>query len=168
MRKKIAELLAAVSLIFLAVVFATPLALAQDPDDENDEEMMEEVVVTGSRIKRSTADLMSPISSMDSGVFGECGYVTTAEAVNDFTANAPELNQAAGDGSSSGTGQQFPNLFGLGTGRTLTLVNSHRFVTSSVGLPVYRSGNHRHLWRMEYRSTGLDTVLLALNGVFKA
>jgi outer membrane receptor protein involved in Fe transport len=54
--------------------------------------------------------------------------------MNQFTSNSPALNQAPGNGDSSGDGQQFPNLFGLGTGRTLTLVNGHRFVTTSVGL----------------------------------
>jgi len=95
---------------------------------------IEEVIVTGSRIRRTAADQMAPVGDITSEDFVERGYVTAAEAMNQFTSNIPNLNQADGSGDSSGTGQQFPNLFGLGTGRTLTLVNGHRFVTSSVGL----------------------------------
>jgi outer membrane receptor protein involved in Fe transport len=118
----------------------TPFTFAQDAEPDvsaagtDQEAALEEVVVTGSRIRRSPADQMAPIGTIGSEVFGERGYVSAAQALNEFTSNAPELNQAAGDGTSSGTGQQFPNLFNLGAGRTLTLVNSHRFVTSSVGL----------------------------------
>ena len=107
---------------------------AEDDDVFTDEPILEEILVTGSRIKRSPTDTTAPTGIIGSETFDQRGYVTAAEAINEFTANNPALNQAAGDGSSSGTGQQFPDLFGLGTGRTLTLVNGHRFVTSSVGL----------------------------------
>jgi len=134
MRTKLAEWLAVAASVLVFAVFAAPPVLAQDADEESEESVMEEVTVTGSRIKRSPADQMAPTALVDSRAFGERGYVTSAEALNQITANAPMLNQAPGNGDSSGSGQQFPNLFGLGTGRTLTLVNGHRFVTSSVGL----------------------------------
>jgi iron complex outermembrane receptor protein len=123
----------------MALALSTPWALAQDNQDageegEDEATALEEVIVTGSRIKRSPADQMAPIGTIGAEAFDERGYISAAQAMNDFTSNIPELNQAAGDGTSSGTGQQFPNLFGLGSGRTLTLVNGHRFVTSSVGL----------------------------------
>jgi outer membrane receptor protein involved in Fe transport len=124
--------------LLVLLLTAVP-ALAQTTDESNEADAqvagdIEEVTVTGSRIKRSAADQMAPTGAINSDVFEERGYVSAAQALNTFTANAPQLNQAPGNGDSSGTGQQFPNLFGLGSGRTLTLVNSHRFVTSSVGL----------------------------------
>ena len=126
------------ALLGLILVVLSPLSVAQDQEATTEEEAkegaLEEIIVTGSRIKRSSADQMAPIGSIGSEVFDQRGYVTAAEALNEFTSNIPELNQAPGNGDSSGTGQQFPNLFNLGAGRTLTLVNSHRFVTSSVGL----------------------------------
>ncbi len=123
-------------LAMLATAFA-PLAIAQDEeasDKGTKDATVEEVIVTGSRIKRTAEDQMAPTGVISADVFDQRGYVTTAEAMNQFTSNVPALNQAPGNGDSSGTGQQFPNLFNLGTGRTLTLVNSHRFVSSSVGL----------------------------------
>ncbi|HKX55175.1 MAG TPA: TonB-dependent receptor plug domain-containing protein, partial [Xanthomonadales bacterium] len=140
MKRELTMAMATMRLTWLALALglAAPLAFAQDTADseqEGEEEAaLEEVIVTGSRIKRSPADQMAPIGTIGAEVFDERGYISAAEALNTFTSNVPELNQAAGDGTSSGTGQQFPNLFGLGSGRTLTLVNGHRFVTSSIGL----------------------------------
>lgn len=140
MKQEITMAMATMRLTWLALALglAAPLAFAQDTtdaeEDGEEETALEEVIVTGSRIKRSPADQMAPIGTIGSEVFNERGYTSAADALNTFTSNVPELNQAAGDGTSSGTGQQFPNLFGLGSGRTLTLVNGHRFVTSSVGL----------------------------------
>lgn len=115
------------------LVALLPAAQAVAQDDAV-AETIEEVVVTGSRIRRNAADTIVPTTMIGEQVFGERGYVSAAEALNDVTSINPQLNQAPGDGSSSGTGQQFPELFGLGTGRTLTLVNGRRFVTSSNGL----------------------------------
>lgn len=120
---------------FLTLVFATPQAAAQVAGGAAaGQETVEEIIVTGSRIRRSVADTVAPITLVGGEVFGERGYVSAAEALNEVTSINPQLNQAAGDGSSSGPGQQFPELFGLGTGRTLSLVNGRRFVTSSNGL----------------------------------
>jgi outer membrane receptor protein involved in Fe transport len=142
MRLEASKATRAASIVLFAwlALLAPPLAFGQDTAEEDTQEdatepgEMEEVTVTGSRIKRSPADQMAPIGTIGAEEFDERGYVTAAEALNAFTSNVPVLNQAPGNGDSSGTGQQFPNLFGLGSGRTLTLVNGHRFVTSSVGL----------------------------------
>src|SRR5918997_2508257 len=62
------------------------------------------------------------------------GMVQAGEALNQTTSITPSFPQAPGSGAAAGSGQQFPNLFNLGPGRTLTLVNGRRFVTSSQGL----------------------------------
>ncbi|MBB5519564.1 TonB-dependent receptor domain-containing protein [Amphiplicatus metriothermophilus] len=92
------------------------------------------IIVTGSRIRRSVASTPAPVTTLGAENISDRGYVSAAQALNDITALDPQLNQAPGSGASSGPGQQFPSLFGLGTGRTLTLVNGRRFVTSSSGL----------------------------------
>ncbi len=147
MRREISKILAALpfAALMLILALAAQPVLAQNQagtDQDNTDQAsdndkageLEEVLVTGSRIKRSAADQVAPVGTIGAEEFAERGYITAADALNEFTSNAPELNQAPGNGDSSGTGQQFPNLFGLGAGRTLTLVNGHRFVTSSVGL----------------------------------
>ncbi|MXO66170.1 TonB-dependent receptor domain-containing protein [Altericroceibacterium endophyticum] len=96
--------------------------------------MNDEIIVTGSRIRRDPANESAPRIVLDEQVIEDRGYQTAADALNQITANSPALNQADGSGGTSGSGQQFPNLFGLGAGRTLTLVNGRRMVTSSSGL----------------------------------
>ena len=124
-----------IALPALAVFFVAQPAVAQDADSaEASQEALEEIIVTGSRIRRSAADSIAPIAVISGDTFVERGYVSASEALNDATSITPELNLAPGSGSSGGPGQQFPELFGLGTGRTLTLVNGRRFVSSSTGL----------------------------------
>ncbi len=71
---------------------------------------------------------------VDAQAITDKGFTQVGQVVNDLTSVVPSVPQAAGSGSAAGDGQQFPNLFGLGAGRTLTLVNGRRFVTSSSGL----------------------------------
>ncbi|WP_239804814.1 TonB-dependent receptor domain-containing protein [Croceicoccus hydrothermalis] len=104
-------------------------AIAQDGVVES-----EAIVVTGSRIRRDPSAESAPRTVVEEGVVEDRGFTSAAEALNQLTANTPQLNQADNSGESSGSGQQFPNLFGLGTGRTLTLVNGRRMVTTSSGL----------------------------------
>lgn len=122
-----------------------PAAHAQEAtgDDEaevvageivDDTVVLQRVVTTGSRIQRDVASTAAPVSTIGAEVFTDRGYVSAADALNDMTSIVPQRNQAAGDGSASGDGQQAANLFGLGVGRTLTLVNGRRFVTTSSGL----------------------------------
>jgi outer membrane receptor protein involved in Fe transport len=92
------------------------------------------VIITGSRIRRSATDTIAPVVSIDQQLLTDRGFVSASDALNQVTSIAPALAISPADGGSSGSGQQFPNLFGLGTGRTLTLVNGRRFVTSSSGL----------------------------------
>lgn len=95
---------------------------------------LEEVVVTGSRIRRSATDTSTPIVMVDQQLLSDRGFVSAAQAINQLTSANPALSLASGGGASSGSGQQFASLFGLGAGRTLTLVNGRRMVTSSSGL----------------------------------
>ncbi len=97
-------------------------------------EAVEEIVVTGSRIRRADTDTAAPLRFIDPEFLTDRGFIQTGQALNQMTANIPMNPIAAGNGSAAGSGQQFPNLFGLGAGRTLTLVNGRRFVTSSSGL----------------------------------
>lgn len=92
------------------------------------------IVVTGSRIRRDVADEGTPITVLGEEVVEDRGYTSAAEALNQLTVNSPALSQADNSGEGSGSGQQFANLFGLGAGRTLTLVDGRRMVTSSSGL----------------------------------
>lgn len=93
-----------------------------------------ELVVTGSRIRRADTTTSAPIRAIGPRAFDERGFVQAGQLINDLTSSAPSRPISPGNGSSAGSGQQFPNLFGLGGGRTLTLINGRRMVTSATGL----------------------------------
>lgn len=113
------------SLALVATMAAQP-AFAQDA-----EETVEEVVVTGSRIRRADVETSAPISVVTEQTLTDRGVVQVGDMLNQISSNVPSFPIAAGSGSEAGSGQQFPNLFGLGPGRTLTLVNGRRMVSSS-------------------------------------
>ena len=92
------------------------------------------IVVTGSRIRRAGLDNAAPVAEITSQAITDRGFITAADALNNLPSNAPVLNQADGTGNSSGPGYQAPNLFNLGPGRTLTLFNGRRMVTSGSGI----------------------------------
>lgn len=123
----------AASLGWLALPGVAP-AQVEDTDQVGPDAEIEAIVVTGSRIRRAETETAAPIVTIDDQALTDRGYVSAAGALNQVTSNVPALNLSPADGSASGPGQQFPNLFGLGPGRTLTLVNGRRFVTSSSGL----------------------------------
>lgn len=98
----------------------------------DDEEAVEEIVVTGSRIKRSSfADIDQPAVVVDSELFELAGFTNVADALN----AVPSMGAGITDitlGSGQNVGQQFLDLFNLGTQRTLVVVNGRRFVPGNV------------------------------------
>lgn len=99
--------------------------------------VVQEVVITGSRIHRDASDTTTdaPLTVVGAETLTDRGYTQVGDALNQLTTNTPQFALTPHDGSSSGSGQQFPNLFNLGAGRTLTLVNGRRFVSSGVASP---------------------------------
>jgi iron complex outermembrane receptor protein len=85
-----------------------------------------EVVVTGSRIRRVDTETSAPVSVVGQQDILDRGYANVGEALNKLTSVAPMEPASPGSGPASGSGQQYPNLFNLGVGRTLTLVNGRR------------------------------------------
>jgi outer membrane receptor protein involved in Fe transport len=118
----------------LTVAVIAPPAFAQTASDATAVETGDAIVVTGSRIRRAANSDAAPVIEVGRQQVLDRGYISVAETLNDLPSNRPTLNQADGSGESSGSGIQAPNLFGLGTGRTLTLVNGRRMVTSSSGI----------------------------------
>lgn len=120
----------------LALMLGAVPAMAQSAPDQTDAAADDdgEVVVTGSRIRRAGTDSVLPISVIDQQSITDRGFVSAAQALNNEPSINRQLAQAPGNGNSSGNGIQAPSLFGLGVGRTLTLVNGRRMVTTATGL----------------------------------
>ncbi|MEY4239408.1 MAG: hypothetical protein RL339_2009 [Pseudomonadota bacterium] len=123
----------------LALALVALPAHAQDAPDStaakaSGEDAGEAIVVTGSRIRRSATDTTMPLTVVGAQDLTDRGYFSAAQALNNEPAVNRQLAQANGGGGGSGSGVQAPALFGLGTGRTLSLLNGRRMVTTSTGL----------------------------------
>jgi outer membrane receptor protein involved in Fe transport len=103
----------------------TPKASAPD-------EALQEVVVTGSRIARPEFDNIEPTTAIDSKAFDQRGYLDVGQALAELPAFGVAPSSAANTQAGlGGIAQSFVDLYGLGSQRTLTLVNGRRFVSQS-------------------------------------
>jgi outer membrane receptor protein involved in Fe transport len=97
---------------------------------------LQEVVVTGSHIAESTFTTPTPVTVIDSSVIQSMGLVNVGDVINQMPQNSNFTSAANVGLGNFNIGAQFANLRGLdpffGT-RTLTLVNSQRFVPTSAG-----------------------------------
>lgn len=100
---------------------------------DSDETAGRAIVVTGSRIARPTLDSPTPLTSVSVGELTDDGSISLGDALNDL----PSLRSTFSSGNSSrfiGTaGLNFLDLRGLGTARTLVLVNGKRHITATAG-----------------------------------
>ena len=103
----------------------TPKAAA--PEDTT----LQEVVVTGSRIARPEFDNLEPTATVDSKTFDQRGYLDVGQALSELPAFGVQPSSAANTQAGFGIAQSFVDLYGLGSQRTLTLVNGRRFVSES-------------------------------------
>lgn len=130
------------ALCALALCIVTP-AWAQDslpaaPQDETAAPQNEEdIVVTGSRIVRNGFNAPTPVTVMDAELIANLGQVNVADTLKLIPQNSNfQSDASAGITAGGNVGSSFANLRGLnpffGT-RTLTLVNTRRFVPTSDG-----------------------------------
>lgn len=119
-------------------------AYAQDAAADDEDFEVEEVVVTGSRIKRQGFDTVNPATVVDSEFLELRAFTNVAQALNELPSfGIPGASENGGQ-SGQNVGQNFVNAFGLGSQRTLTLVNGRRVVSQSsvsvTGIGVAGSG----------------------------
>lgn len=119
-------------------------AYAQDAAADDEDFEVEEVVVTGSRIKRTGFDTVNPATVVDSEFLELRAFANVAQALNELPSfGIPGASENGGQ-SGQNVGQNFVNAFGLGSQRTLTLINGRRVVSQSsvsvTGIGVAGSG----------------------------
>lgn len=111
---------------------------------QQDDAQVESIIVTGSRISRPNYDTVEPVIVVGSQDIEERGFSTLGQALNEQPAFGVPGASPVGAQSSFGPGQNFVDFFSLGSQRTLTLVNSRRFVgsnTSSIFGPTGSGGS---------------------------
>ena len=116
--------------IGLGALLGTCLSLLTPPVFAAEEEI-EEIVVTGSFIKRSTADSPTPLSVVTRADIEDIGAVTISDVINTLTFNSGSANTTtAFTGGDASTGNTNINLRNLGPGSTLVLVDGKRVVAA--------------------------------------
>ncbi len=105
-----------------------------------EEGTIEEVVVTGSYIKGTPEDAELPVDVINREDLEDIGNPSVIEMVRNLTitsGNLGETNQFQGNGGQANEGVATINLRGLGSARTLVLLNGRRQVASNtVGVDV--------------------------------
>ncbi|CAN5171064.1 TonB-dependent receptor [soil metagenome] len=122
--------------VIAGVIAASAPAFAQTAPTPTQEESstVDEVVVTGSRIRRDPTTAPTPLIQVGRADLQNTGLAT----VIDYLATIPALSNSQVPSDTVGnvlnaTGLSLPNLRSLGAGRTLTLVDGRRHVGSSFG-----------------------------------
>jgi iron complex outermembrane recepter protein len=114
---------------------AAGVASAQEapPSSGTDQEpvQVDDIVVTGSRVIRTGFDAPTPTTVVTSEELNQRGAAQIGEFLIEVPAFRATQTPQANPQSARGAGQYFADLRGLGSIRTLVLVNGRRFVPSS-------------------------------------
>lgn len=108
-----------------AAALAIPTVYAVEEDG------VERIEVTGSRIKRTDMESASPVSVIDAGDIKAMGITRLDAVLRQMTSSS---GAALGTNVNNGSGGKATvNIRGLGADRTLVLVNGRRMVNSGIG-----------------------------------
>jgi iron complex outermembrane receptor protein len=115
----------------------SPLVLAQEESDDeatDEVEETEEIVVTGSRLKRDTYSSIAPLQIISASVSREVGLIDAADILQESTAAAGQQVDLTFSGFvlDNGPGATTIDLRGLGQARTLVLINGRRMAPAGV------------------------------------
>ncbi len=131
-RQSIAAVIAAMSCALVGVAYGQ-----QAPPDSGGSVNLEEVTVTGSRIRRTTDfDTPNPTTVVDSSYLQSLGIVNVGAAITQLPSNISNNTPATTGNANFFTGSTIANLRGLNPffgSRTLTLLNTRRFVPTNQG-----------------------------------
>jgi iron complex outermembrane recepter protein len=94
--------------------------------------VLQEVVVTGTMIKRTNAETAVPITILKADDLRNQGITSVESALSQLTANNPTINISQSVGTFSGGGT-FADLRSLGPARTLILLDGQRLAPSAFG-----------------------------------
>lgn len=96
-------------------------------------ETLEEISVTASRVQRSGFSAPTPTTIVGAEQLQERGVTNIADLLNELPSFAGSVTPSSSNTSSTAAGANFVNLRGLGTSRTLVMVNGRRHVPTTSG-----------------------------------
>ena len=115
---------------FLLALVCTMGAFAEEEADERKIYEIEEITVTGSRIKSAETLAPAPIVVLSAEEIRAQGLASLGDVLQTLTVQSNAINTQANNG---GDGSTRVSLRGLGSNRTLVLVNGRRFVPGGTG-----------------------------------
>ncbi len=127
----------ALSLGAVAAVGVAGTAFAQNAtpaqNDQQQPQTLQTIVVTGSHIRRVDLETANPVVTVTSQQIQQSGAVTVGDLIQQLPAvtGSPQNTRVNNGG---GTGGTFANLRGLGTSRTLVLVDGHRVANNDLNI----------------------------------
>jgi len=128
--KTLLRLGTASSLMLAMGAIHAPQVIAQDADTDAEDEELEEVVVTGSRIRRTKIAASAPVDVIRAEAATLSGVVNVGALLQQSTVAAGNQQVTAATGTefvqNGGIGAETISLRGLGANRTLVLVNGRR------------------------------------------
>ena len=139
-RAILARVLSPFAIVFASFcLLAAPTVFAQDDSEDDqavyeDDESLDEVIVTGSRLKRDTYSSISPLQIITAQVSREVGLIDAADILQESTASSGQQIDLTFTGFvlDNGPGSSTISLRGLGEARTLVLMNGRRLAPAGV------------------------------------
>ena len=122
--KRIAIRRACTVVAMAAILGVNSAAVAQEGE-------LEEIVVTGSHIKRNTFNYSTPITVIDAVEISSTGTTNLGDLLQTLPQSISSINNANTAFSTTFSGLNLTDLRFLGTDRTLVLVNGRRFVSGA-------------------------------------
>lgn len=133
MKKKLITIAIQTALISTSLLL-TPQLLAQQSSTEaaKKENETEKIQVTGSRLRRDSFTMSTPMVTLDKEAIQDTGLGSLSEILIDETPSISESSSNSNTQSSvQNTGLSTVNLRNLGTDRTLTIIDGRRVVSNS-------------------------------------
>lgn len=103
---------------------------AQETKTDDAPQQMQRVEITGSSIKRIAAEGISPITVIKADDFTKMGSTTAAEVLSNISGNQTQFNTSSNVGAGKTVGAA-ADLRGLGSNKTLVLLNGRRLANSA-------------------------------------
>lgn len=119
--------------IFASAIIPVHAALADENGDANASAQTERIEVTGSRIKRMGAISPTPLTVISGDVLQNMGITNVGELLNKLPQSTVGISPETSNNTIFASGLNETDLRGLGSSRTLVLVNGRRFIGGSAG-----------------------------------
>ncbi|WP_018693670.1 TonB-dependent receptor plug domain-containing protein [Algicola sagamiensis] len=124
----------AAKLLFLtSSLTLLPLAQADNTKDSEESEDIERIEITGSRMKRLGAIAPTPVTVISGDAIRSAGINNLGDLLNNIPSSTTSISPATSNNYIFASGLNITSLRGLGSDRTLVLLNGRRFISGSPG-----------------------------------